>query len=496
MTYIFSNGDVADGSHVNDNFNKLNKLTNEKAINDVSATNSGVLAGSSQVLIDKFLDANGQNNTVDTGTTTAEYRPGKLYVCIGTSSISEPSFETVSSWTYSETDSDFTGARDSGWASKGTYSYKFTNGGGSIGSNTYAQILQSTDVTDWESVSLDYNITAISGAGEMTLQLIIGNTIIASVPLTVSSGTLSGDCSAINGTQNVIIKVLAGAGGVSNNPMVCYVDNLTTQYASSVLQSKIVKSSSYIKELTTQITNGNFETGSGSSPTGWTYSETDASGVVSGAINTSSPISGSQDYKFSYSRASGGEVNFIGKIAQTINFDYVNKITLDFKKSASSGTGYQASQFTFIVGATGFEVTLGSSAISTTTYELDCSALTGNQTLYIQLKSTGSGGTAGALSYTCEVDNVRVYGDPLLNCDSGKTKCLITPLLSESLKGTDTITADVSLDYGSNYTTGIPINTWSEITSTTGQQMLCKLNITPGSGTTTPKVMGWRVLME
>ncbi|HNV61981.1 MAG TPA: hypothetical protein PKN54_03445, partial [Candidatus Cloacimonas acidaminovorans] len=35
--------------------NALYKLQGEKAINDVCATNSGVLAGSSQVLIDKFL---------------------------------------------------------------------------------------------------------------------------------------------------------------------------------------------------------------------------------------------------------------------------------------------------------------------------------------------------------------------------------------------------------------------------------------------------------
>jgi len=238
MTFtIFTNGTLADADEVNNNYNAVFKIQGELLANNVSATNSQILAGSSLKLVDKFLDSTGQNNTVDTGNTTGEYRTAKYYACAGSSSIAEASFETVSSWTYSETDANFTGARDSGWASKGTYSYKFTNGGSAISANAYAQILQSTDVTSWNSISLDYNITAISNAGEMTLQIIFGSTVIASTELTVSSGTLIGDCSAINGTQNVIIKILAGADDGSSNSMVCYVDNLTTQYTDSIVQS-------------------------------------------------------------------------------------------------------------------------------------------------------------------------------------------------------------------------------------------------------------------
>ena len=79
---------------------------------------------------------------------------------------------------------------------------------------------------------------------------------------------------------------------------------------------------------------------------------------------------------------------------------------------------------------------------------------------------------------------------------SGKTKAFITPLLHEELAAGDSITADISLDGGTTYTTNIPINTWTDITSTDGTSLIAKLNLNTGDGTTTPKVEGWSVLLE
>ena len=79
---------------------------------------------------------------------------------------------------------------------------------------------------------------------------------------------------------------------------------------------------------------------------------------------------------------------------------------------------------------------------------------------------------------------------------TGNSKVFITPLLYEELATGDSITADISLDGGTTYTTNIPINTWSDITSTDGTSLIAKLNLNTGDGTTTPKVEGWSVLLE
>jgi hypothetical protein len=76
------------------------------------------------------------------------------------------------------------------------------------------------------------------------------------------------------------------------------------------------------------------------------------------------------------------------------------------------------------------------------------------------------------------------------------TKCFITPLMYEALATGDNITADVSIDNGAHYTTGVPINTWTPITSANGTQLIVKMNLDTNDGTTTPKVLGWRVLLE
>ena len=102
--------------------NALYKLQGEKAINDVSATNSGVLAGSSQVLIDKFLNATGQNNTVDTANTTAVYDPIlKAYIC-NQNVILNSDFTSTDNWTYSETDPDY---QDYGISGGGRKNWKY-----------------------------------------------------------------------------------------------------------------------------------------------------------------------------------------------------------------------------------------------------------------------------------------------------------------------------------------------------------------------------------
>lgn len=310
--------------------NALYKLQGEKAINDVSDTNSGVLAGSSQVLIDKFLDANGQNNTVDTATTTSLYNTSnKYYKCaLGLSTIVlEPSFETITNWTYSETDSQFTGEQSTSNVTDGTYSYKLGFSASSLGGGVYCQISQpNVDVTNISEIMFDYYRTD-GNRDLMYLQVLLDGTTVynqqANGSVNNQSLTATIDVSAYTGTKSLIFRYYKASGVNYSGTSNVYLDNIRT---SPLLDSTIQS------------------------------------------------------------------------VATTI--------------------------------------------------------------------------------------------------PTGMTKVFVTPLMYEALATGDSITADVSIDNGAHYTTGVPINTWTPITSANGTQLIVKANLLTNDGTTTPKVLGWRVLLE
>ena len=323
-------GEVAKAADFNENYNLLFKLHNEKAINDVTATASGVLAGSSQKMIDKFLDSTGQNNTIDTGNTTSIFSTSKLsYQCNGplSSIVSEPSFETVTNWTYSETDTDFDGGQTTDNPTIGTYSYRL----GSTNSNTktggtYCQILQSVDFTNINELVFDSYFTFASN-NYTRFQIYIGAVKVYELTLDdIPTGTETWylnnilNVSGYTGTQNLIFRMFT-----YNNASCAYnvyLDNIRTSYQDSTIQSAAVTVS------------------------------------------------------------------------------------------------------------------------------------------------------------------------------ASKTKVFITPLMYEVLATGDSITADVSIDGGSTYTTGLAVNQWNSITSTTGTSLIVKANLNTNDGTTTPKVIGWCVLLE
>ena len=310
--------------------NALYKLQGEKAINDVSATNSGVLAGSSQVLIDKFLDATGQNNTVDTGNSDAYYAANNdYYVCdIKLSTIiSEPSFETVNDWTYSETSSYFSGGQSTTWKTEGDYSYLLSLiTGSNVSAQSTNQISQTVDLTNINYISFDWN-----------------------------------------------------------------------------------------------------------------------------GINDSV------------------DINKTAKVRYKIGTSWVDLASLE-KGTSASGTK-----------------------------KVDVSSLTGNQEISFGIYAVHSGANYNVKFY---IDNIKSdFTDSTLQSvattiPTGMTKVFVTPLMYEALATGDNITADVSIDNGAHYTTAVPINTWSPITSANGTQLIVKANLLTGDGSTSPKILGWRVLLE
>jgi hypothetical protein len=327
---IFSPGDIIKSAEHNDNFNDGFKLQGEKAINDVSATNSGVLAGSSQVLIDKFLVAAGQNNTVDTGNSDAYYAANNdYYVCdiILSTIISEPSFETVNDWTYSESASYFSGGQSTTWKTEGDYSYLLSLiTSSNVTSRGTNQISQTVDLTNINYISFDWNGINDSVDINKTVKLRykIGTSWVDLAVLekgTSASGTKKVDVSSLTGNQEISFGIYVVHSGPNYN-VKFYIDNIKSDFTDSTLQS----------------------------------------------------------------------------VATTI--------------------------------------------------------------------------------------------------PTGMTKVFVTPLMYEALATGDSITADVSIDNGSTYTTDIPINEWTNITSANGTSLIVKLNLLTGDGTTTPKVKGWRVLLE
>ncbi len=85
--------------------------------------------------------------------------------------ISEPSFETVNYWTYSETDADWSGAQSTIWKTQGNSSYLFSTSGGNLGNVKYCQILQSVDFTASLSYYIELEEVPVNAATLMQIKL-------------------------------------------------------------------------------------------------------------------------------------------------------------------------------------------------------------------------------------------------------------------------------------------------------------------------------------
>lgn len=147
--------------------------------------------------------------------------------------ISEPSFETVTDWTYSETDSDFDGAQSAIWKTDGTYSYRFSSTH-NIQSGKHSQILQSVDFTNLDTITFDANLSQQT-EDKFEAQVLVDSTIVWSKePPTTETEYLneSINVSSYTGTHNLTfrIKTLERTG---NNYQTNYFDNIRANYYSS-----------------------------------------------------------------------------------------------------------------------------------------------------------------------------------------------------------------------------------------------------------------------
>jgi len=144
--------------------------------------------------------------------------------------IPERSFETVSGWTYSEDDADYTdGAQSTTWVTNGTYSYLLSASSAvSISNNTYAQVSQSVDLTNIDTLYFDARLYADT-TGKFEARVLVGATTVWG-PYNVFTQTeylhQSVDLSGYTGSQSLIFQVITKATA-NKIAMEVYYDNIT-----------------------------------------------------------------------------------------------------------------------------------------------------------------------------------------------------------------------------------------------------------------------------
>ena len=145
--------------------------------------------------------------------------------------ISEPSFETVTSWTYSEDDADYTdGAQSTLWAKQGTYSYLLSAlSTVTIANGKYSQTLQSVNFDTLDTICFDAQLDAGSD-GYFEARVIVGTTTVWFQACTITEAEYlhqEVDVSGYTGSQDLIFQVIAVATAKNIGTNV-YFDNIKT----------------------------------------------------------------------------------------------------------------------------------------------------------------------------------------------------------------------------------------------------------------------------
>jgi len=232
-------GDILYGSEVNA---FLQALKNTGDLSLASTTTIDVMNEEVTAfkIVDLFTDSTGDNNTVDTGTTTAIYNTGyDVYLCPLSLStvVGEPGFETVAGWTYSENDTagTYSGGQDSGWSSEGAYSYRLRVQ--AANPNDYGQILQSVDFTNINYMSIDIHLAGGSSSYDAHARVYIDSDLYydASLPDGTTDVTIFIDCTQYAGNHNLIFKLISVNLYDSDGSF--YIDNIKTYCTDAFVQS-------------------------------------------------------------------------------------------------------------------------------------------------------------------------------------------------------------------------------------------------------------------
>ena len=220
----FTAGNLAKASEVNANYVEMLKISSDIALLNTTTIDVYGVVGSNFKMLDLFSDYNGSNNSVDIPNTTAAWNyQHKAFMAklSEVDTVTEPSFETVTTWTYSETDSGCSGGQTDTWSTAGTYSYKLNTG--SVPAGSYPQILQSVDFTNIDYIQFDYNHDKEYSTQTGNFRCYIdGATLFSIVTDNISTAII--DTTDITGSVNLIFRLIDGIGIAST-----WIDNILTK---------------------------------------------------------------------------------------------------------------------------------------------------------------------------------------------------------------------------------------------------------------------------
>ena len=145
--------------------------------------------------------------------------------------ISNPSFETEGSWTYSESDLKFVdGTQSTTWKTQGTCSYLLSaDGTENIGADSYARVTQSVDFTTLDTLSFDADLHAATD-GYYEARVIVGTTTVWFQACTTTETEYLHqeiDVSEYTNSQDLIFQVYTVVKA-KNIAMNTYYDNIKT----------------------------------------------------------------------------------------------------------------------------------------------------------------------------------------------------------------------------------------------------------------------------
>ena len=239
----FTAGTLAKSSEVNGNFNELLKGQCDNALANTTSIDVQGTIDSPFKIVDLFTDSTGDNNTIDTGTTTAlYYSTGSYYLSnlILSTIITEPSFETVVTWTYNEVDTNnkLSGAQSSSHATEGTKSYELISAASPANSD-YNEITQSVDFTNIDKLEFDYYMTTAYVGANPTFDVYIDAIQVFTTNVATNKNTALTeiiDCASITGTKTLKFR-LSQNNGAGSSTIEIYIDNIRTTPNNSFIQS-------------------------------------------------------------------------------------------------------------------------------------------------------------------------------------------------------------------------------------------------------------------
>lgn len=168
---------------------------------------------------------------------------GSVYTVSDPNPISEPGFETITDWTYSEVDTNGTlsGAQDSTYEYEGTYCYRLQLAG-YFQQNDYAKITQNIDLNGIKKITFRHR--KINGAfphQQLLFQVLAGSAIIGSYGVggTGDSGWIERSIEIDSSEQTLSFRIFSSTGAMQTVDNRNYIDAIVAYTTSPTKDPEI-----------------------------------------------------------------------------------------------------------------------------------------------------------------------------------------------------------------------------------------------------------------